>query len=400
MTDLPSQRRVQAAAHRAITAGAVVRPRAIGSIGRLFGALNIWFWAIVGVPTLIAAVYYFGIASDLYLSEAKFVVRGPGSDKSMMAGGVTSLLQGGFGQGDEEAQMVQEFIMSRDAVRQLDRRDDLRAVFARPGADFVSRFPGLISWRRDFEALYKTYSRFVSVDMDGDTGVSMLEVKAYRPEDAQMIATSLLASAEQLVNELNQRQRQDALRSFQDEVSETEQHIGEIQAQLTAYRVHQQMLDPKSASEGPLKLMATLNTQRADARGQLANMMKNSPSSPQIPVIKTRIASLDRLIADERAKITGDSGSVAAAETEYERLDGARKLAEMQLTSAFKSLEAAKLDAQRQQLYLETIAQPNLPDFPLYPKRIISFSMVLASCLLTYGIAWLLVASVREHAAA
>jgi len=63
-------------------------------------------------------------------------------------------------------------------------------------------------------------------------------------------------------------------------------------------------------------------------------------------------------------------------------------------------LEEARLDAQRQKLFLETVARPNLPDYPLYPKRVLSFSLVLASCLLAYGIAWLLVASVREHAAA
>ena len=73
---------------------------------------------------------------------------------------------------------------------------------------------------------------------------------------------------------------------------------------------------------------------------------------------------------------------------------------EKALASAFTSLEAARIEAQRQQLYLETIAQPNLADYPLYPKRIVSFGMVLASCLLVYGIAWLLVASAREHVAA
>jgi capsular polysaccharide transport system permease protein len=91
---------------------------------------------------------------------------------------------------------------------------------------------------------------------------------------------------------------------------------------------------------------------------------------------------------------------VVAALTEYERLTLDRELAEKQLASAFTSLEAARIEAQRQQLYLETIAQPNLADYPLYPKRAISFAVVAASCLIVYGIAWLLVASAREHAAA
>ncbi len=397
MSDLPSIRRAQVAVRR-VAAGVVVRPWGVGSLARLFGALNIWFWAIVGVPTLVAAVYYFGVASDQYMSEAEFVVRGPTTSSSML-GGMASLLQGNTG-GQDDAMLVQEFIMSRDAVRGLERHDDLRAVLDRPGADIVSRFPGLMYWRNDFEALYKAYSRFVSVDFNSSTNVSTLEVKAYRPEDAQNIAKALMAASEQLINRLNERQRDDAVRNFQAEVNATQKRIATIQEQLTAYRVHEQMLDPKSAAAGPLKLVAELNSQRAQTQGLLADALRNSPNSPQIPVLRTRLASLTKLIADERGKITGNSGSVAAAQTGYEHLDVALQLSEKQLASAYKSLEAARLDAQRQQLYLETIAQPNLPDFALYPQRVVSFSMVLATCLLAYGIAWLLVASVREHAAA
>jgi capsular polysaccharide transport system permease protein len=398
MIEFPYLRRAQIAVRRAAV-GVAVRPR-IGSIGWLFGALNIWFWAIVGVPTLVAAVYYFGIASPQYLSEAEFVVRGPGSQKPMI-GGVAGLLQGsGVSGGQDDAMMVQSFIMSRDAVRDLDRHVDLRAMLDRPEADFVSRFPGMINWRTDFEALYKAYTRFVQVDFDQSTNVSTLQVKAYRPEDAQKIGKALLAASERLINQLNERARQDAVSSFQSEVDQTQQHIAAIQAQLTAYRIKEQILDPKSAAEGPLKLLGELNAQRAAAEAQLADALKNAPHSPQIRVLKTSIASLDKLIDEERSKITGDTGSVAAVQTGYEQLDVAQKLAGKQLESAYKSLEAAQLDAQRQQLYLETIEQPGLPDFPLYPKRIVSFSMVLATCLLAYGIAWLLVASVREHAAA
>ena len=160
------------------------------------------------------------------------------------------------------------------------------------------------------------------------------------------------------------------------------------------------MLDPKSASSGPIDLLAQMNTQLASAKAQLAQVMKSSPNSPQIPLFQTRIAALEKLIVEERAKITGDSNSVATALGEYERLEVQRELAEKQLASAFTSLEAARLEAQRQQLYLETIAQPNLADYPLYPQRIVSFATVVAACLVAYGITWLLVAGVREHASA
>lgn len=375
-----------------------VRPRAVPRFGSFFRSLNIWFWAIVGLPTLLAGVYFFAIASDLYLSEVKFLVRGPakaptGSLSAMLSSAAVSSVS-------EDTFAVHEYLLSRDAVRRLEREDDLRALLSRPEGDLITRFPGYQFWRSDFEALYKAYSRFVTVEIDSTSGVSTLHVKAYRPEDALRIAQALLGFSEQLVNALNERARHDALAVFQREVDGMEQRIGNIQAQLTAYRVKEKMLDPKSASAGPIELLAQMNAQLANSKAQLAEVIKNSPNSPQIPLVRTRIASLEKLILEERAKITGDTNSVATALSEYERLDVQRMLAEKQLASAFTSLEAARIEAQRQQLYLETIAQPNLADYPLYPRRTVSFATVLVTCLLAYGIAWLLVASVREHASA
>ena len=387
-------RRAEAIRDAAVVGG--VRPRA-RSRGGLFRSLNIWFWAIVGLPTLLAGVYFFAIASDLYLSEVKFVVRGPARGS---INAITAMLSSSSPGVSEDTYAVHEFLMSRDAVRRLEREDDLRALLSRPEGDLISRFPGLLFWRKDFEALYRAYARFVSVEVDTSSGVSTLQVKAYRPEDAQRVAESLVGFSEQLINALNERARHDALGVFQREVDATQEEIAKIQQQLTTYRVQQKMLDPKSAAAGPIELLAQMNAQLANAKSQLAEVIKNSPNSPHIPLVRTRIASLEKLIAEERSKVTGDSNSVATALSEYERLTGQQLLAEKQLVSAYTSLEAARLEAQRQQLYLETIAKPNLADYPLYPKRVVSFVTVVVTCLLAYGIAWLLIASVREHAAA
>jgi capsular polysaccharide transport system permease protein len=384
---------------RAAVADAGVRPsRSAARVRRFFRSINLWLWGIVGLPTLLAGVYYFAIASDLYLSEAKFIVR---SQKQVQTSMIGALLQStGLGRADDDTAAVQDFVTSRDAVRKLEQQNGLRVVFGRPEGDFVSRFPGILFWRKDFEALYWRYDHFVTVETDTSTRVTSLRVKAYRPEDAQMIANALLAYSEQLVNELNERARRDALGTARREVERAELRIADIQSELTAYRVKQRMLDPKTVSSGVLELIGQMNAARTTARTQLGELLNNSPNSPQIPLVKTRIAALDKLIAEERAKLSGETDSVVASLTEYERLTLDRELAEKALASAFTSLEAARIEAQRQQLYLETIAQPNLADYPLYPKRMISFVTVFASCCLAYGIAWLLVANVREHSAA
>jgi capsular polysaccharide transport system permease protein len=160
--------------------------------------------------------------------------------------------------------------------------------------------------------------------------------------------------------------------------------ISNIQSELAVYLVKEKMIDPKSASAGVLELIGQMNGALAATRTQFGELLKNSPNRPQIPLVRTGIASLDKLIEEERAKLSSETNSVVATLTEYERLVLDRELAEKALASAVTSLEAARLEAQRQQLYLETIAQPNFADYPLYPKRTISFGMVLpAACLPT-----------------
>src|SRR5436305_3989527 len=185
----------------AVVDAGVAPPRSAARLRRLFRLFNPWLWGIVGLPTLIAGVYYFAIASDLYLSEAKFIVRSP---KQVQTSGIGALLQStGLSRAVEDTSAVQDFIMSRDAVRELEQKDDLRVVFSRPEGDFLTRFPGILFWRKDFEALFSRYDHFVSVETDTGTGVTALRVKAYRPEDAHTLASTLLGYSEQLINDLN-----------------------------------------------------------------------------------------------------------------------------------------------------------------------------------------------------
>src|SRR5215210_4815963 len=87
------------------------RRRAPGRLAAFLRSLNIWFWAIVGLPTLLAGVYYFAIASDLYLSEVKFLVRGPAKSQSSMLSSMMSSAAASMVSEDTFA--VQEYLLSR-----------------------------------------------------------------------------------------------------------------------------------------------------------------------------------------------------------------------------------------------------------------------------------------------
>ena len=66
----------------------------------------------------------------------------------------------------------------------------------------------------------------------------------------------------------------------------------------------------------------------------------------------------------------------------------------------FAQFESARQDAQRQQLYLETIVEPNLAVQALYPKRILYFFFVLGVSLCVFGLVKRgFVKTVTEHQA-
>ncbi len=94
------------------------------------------------------------------------------------------------------------------------------------------------------------------------------------------------------------------------------------------------------------------------------------------------------------------SGAAASQNLgEFERLSTERELARMHLASATASLERARVDAQRQQIFLLRVVEPNLAEWARYPKAFETVLYIFLCLCVAHGLAWLLIAGMREHAA-
>jgi capsular polysaccharide transport system permease protein len=82
-----------------------------------------------------------------------------------------------------------------------------------------------------------------------------------------------------------------------------------------------------------------------------------------------------------------------------QRLTLEKDFADRQLAAAMSALEQARLEALRQQVYVERIALPFAPDYALAPERIKGIATVFVLSLVFWGILVLLVAGVKEHQA-
>lgn len=350
------------------------------------------FWLTVVLPTLAAVVYFGFIAADIYISESRFVVRSPERSTASPLG---MLLKGtGFTRSQDDSYTVQDFMLSRDALLTLDEKLGLRAAFDK--GDVFSRFPGL-DWDDSFENMHRYYQKMVGVQLDPVSSIATVTVRAFSAEEAQKINQHLIEMSEALVNQLNERGRQDMIRFAANEVAEAEKKAKLAALALARFRNEKGVIDPEKQSAIPLQQIAKLQDELISSKSQLAQLQMLTRDNPQIPVLKKRIQMLETEIELESSRVAGGGRSLASKAADFQRLALEKEFADKQLASALASLEQARNEAQRQQLYLERIAQPNLPDAALEPRRLRNILAVIVLGLIAWGVLGILSASIREH---
>jgi capsular polysaccharide transport system permease protein len=366
---------------------------------RLAPALRKHLWLITSVviPTLVAVVYYALIAAPIYVSSAQFIVKN--STQSSSLSGMGQFLQSvGVTVSASDAYSVDAYITSRDALAELEKRSDIRALYNRREADLVARFPNFLElYRPAFEYLYWHYQNWIEVDFDSTTNITTVYAYAFRAEDARAVAAQLLVLSELAVNRLNDRVKADALRAMKDEVAHLQQRAEAVQAQITDFRNSQLILDPNQSSTAATTLRSTLESALVSARALLGQLQDSAPNSPQIAAMRARIKSLEDQVAEQEHKDAGGVNTLAPKVSQYDALLLQQQFAQQMLQAAVSSLETAEVNVQEQMLYVARIAEPNVPDWPQYPYRVVDILLVFVTALLIYGVGRILGSVVREH---
>jgi capsular polysaccharide transport system permease protein len=357
---------------------------------------NLIFVLTVLVPTSLASVYYGLIASDVYVSESRFVVRSP--EQKTQTSLVGQFLQGsGFSHSEDDAYSVRDFILSRDALKELDDKLSVRKSYTSPAVDIFDRFGGL-RWDHSFERFYLYYGDHVEVDYDPVSSITILIVRAFTAQDAYRINRELLEMSERLVNALNDRSRSDLVRFADRDVQVAAEKVRDASLALLAFRNEHAVFAPDKQADIQLEGVAKLEGDLVTTEAELAQVRRLSPNNPQIIGLESRAQTLRAAISGEASKVTTGHGSLSASASAFERLALESTIADTQLGSALAALETARRDAARQQLYLERLAQPSLPDKALEPRRVRSIVTVLLLGVMLWGVVSLVLAAVREHA--
>lgn len=355
---------------------------------------SILFLVIFAIPTVISVLYYGIIASDRYISESKFIVRGVNGGQ---IGGLSVLLRTfGISRSNDDTFAIEEYILSRDALSDLSKVIDVPAVYRREGADFLTRY-GTVFGENTFESLYSYFGDQIRVVRDVETGITTLTVSAYEARDAKEIAEGLLKLGEARVNEMNTRSRKDALASAIDSLQMAESKVLAAQTELTRFRNAEFTVDMKKSVSGNLEIITELHKDLAAQQVLLQQLEASSPSNPGIHSQVQKVTAIENQLATEKAKIAGSDDAIATKLGEYEGLLLRKGLADSLYETTITSLDQARDEARRKQIYLEPIVRPNQPDRPMEPRRIRSIFTIALLTFASYLMIYLLVSGSREH---
>ena len=346
------------------------------------------------LPTLVAAIYFGLIATPQYQTDMHIAIRS--AQTGAVTGTLGSLLggMGTYGQSTQDIRGVAEYIRSYSAVQQLMEQADLRKILGPENADIVTRLPDNAS----LETIRNYYRDHVDVVFNSDSGGLSVFVRAYTPQDALTLASAILALSEESVNSQNTRAENDMLQLTRAELAKAQEHIAQINTQITDFRKNNKDIDPASRSGAILGGISGLEQAYNEAQVELRQLSASATGdNVQIRAMRRKIAALKQQIDQEQNRLTGTGNTYSQKVADYEILVMKQALAQQAYAAALVALEKAQIEAQRQKSYVVPIVKPHLPQDAEYPQRLRGIALTFFASLLAFGIGRLIMAGVRDH---
>ncbi|MBZ4023161.1 capsule biosynthesis protein [Rhodobacter sp. TJ_12] len=335
----------------------------------------------VFLPTLLAGWYYFAVATPMYATKTEFVIQK--ADSMGGSSGLGSLFSGTQLATNQDSVTVQSFLQSRDAMLRLEADKGFKEHFAQEGIDPLQRLaPDATN-----EAAYKLYKRNVKIGYDPSEGIVRMEVVAADPQVSKAFSEALISYAEEQVDRLTSRLREDQMRGARESYADAEAKVFAAQAKVLELQEKVGILDPMAESSAVMGQVSAFETELQKKRLELGQLLDNPrPNAARVAGVEGDITRLENLIADLRGQLTersGTSESLASVTGQLRIAEAELETRQGLLAAAAQQMEVARIEANKQVRYLEMGVRPVAPDEPTYPR---AFEDTLLAFLIFSGI--------------
>ena len=348
----------------------------------------------VALPTFLVGRYYYTEATDMYETESQFVIQ---KSEAAGASALGGLFSGTGFANSADSITVQGYLTSREAMMRLDKELGYRAHFQQDFIDNLQRLPKDAS----LEDAFKLYEENVKVGYDLTEGVIHLEVIAATPEDSQAFSNALIRFAEERVDELSQRLREDQMNGAQAAYDTAEAEMFNAQAEVLRLQQSRGVLSAEAEIAAQMGIINSLELQIEDKLLDLAEILDNpNPNEIRSDILRREIDRRVERVAILRQKLTettAGSVSLATISGELQIAEANMLTRQLMLQQSLQLLETARVDANRQVRYLSIGVTPVAPDVPTYPRKMESTILAFIIFMGIYIMLSLTVAILREQ---
>jgi len=347
---------------------------------RRLGLLAIKLAFFVFVPTFLAGYYYYKIATPMFATHSEFVIQQSDSSASSGLGG---LFAGTSFATTQDSITVQSYLNSRDAMMRLDRDHGFKAHFQQAHIDTIQRLEPTGS----NEAAYRIYKKRVKIGYDPTEGIIKMEVIAASPEASRVFSQALISYAEEQVDQLTQRLRQDQMQGADESYEKAELKLTEANMRVLNLQEKRGVLSADIEITSKMQQISAYEVRLRDRRLELAELMDNPrPNRTKVDIAEKSIVRLEAQISEMRSELTqgslsSESLALISGELKVAQADLATR--QLMLSQSLQQLETARIEANRQVRYLSLGVSPVPPDEATYPR---AFENTLLAFLIFGGI--------------
>lgn len=367
---------------------------------------GISFVLAVVVPTILTGLYFAFIASPQYEVESQFAVRGS-SQSSLSALGLSTLMGTSAQAGD--SYIVADYIHSKQVLQDMNDQVglDVRQLYARDGIDFLYQIAGA----EPLDEFVSYWQDMVNVSFNSTTGNVTLQVYAFTPEDAKKITDAVLLVAENLVNRLSEESRNQYIDVVNKQVERTENRLASVREQMSHLRQTEQAIDPTALATMESSIIGSIEEQLASVRTRYRALLDTvSRDAPSAKVLERQIVALEAQLAEQKARVgagttkkTGrnpDSATSTISDVidKFSKLTIEQEFAVKAYSTSLAGLEAALVEAQKQERFFATYVTPRLPEIAMYPQRVLNTMLGFMLFFAVWLIGFFAYKSIKDHA--
>ena len=249
---------------------------------------------------LVVFAYLWLVTENRYIAESMFKVATEAGNSDVSGLGASQGMVAAAGLSG--AQATNGYIASGDLLLQIEKEFDLANHYTSPPHDFVFRLKRGAS----IEERLRYYRKRITSHYDLMEGVTVVSVDTFDRDLSLRINRRILELTEEFINGINRRIAERQLSYYVGELERAEANVKSINEAILKMQDENRMVSPESAIATSMRVIDQMYAKTLSIESEMTTLLKDSPDSPRIEILRSQLDALNQTIDRERGKLSGD----------------------------------------------------------------------------------------------